>query len=400
MMSALKPGSAGMRVLALAICVAALAGCSTVRGWFGKDGGAGGDANEPAELTDFAATANVAPLWSENVGKGEDRLGIRQGPAVQDNRVYAAAVEGGVRALDLLDGRPAWHFSGDKHMRLSGGPGVGDGLVVVGSLDGDVLALDAESGAEKWRAKVTNEVIAAPAVGGGLVVARSNDGRVTAFDAATGERRWFWVRDVPMLSVRGNDAPVLGPGFVFVGNDDGTLVALSATDGRPLWEQAIAQPEGRNELERMADIDGSPALDGTVLIATSYKGQTMAVDGPTGRPLWAAQQGGAGRVGVASDRVVVSDRTGNVYALDKAGGSTLWMQPGLVRRGLTGVAIHGDYAVVGDAEGYLHWLRLDTGEFAARQRLGRDPIRATPVVLGNVLLAQSIDGRLGAYQLQ
>ncbi|MEK5756989.1 PQQ-binding-like beta-propeller repeat protein, partial [Acinetobacter variabilis] len=81
------------------------------------------------------------------------------------------------------------------------------------------------------------------------------------FDVATGERRWFWVRELPSLTVRGNDAPTLGPGFVFVGNDDGTIAALSLADGRVLWEQAVAQPDGRTELERMADVDGSPVLD-------------------------------------------------------------------------------------------------------------------------------------------
>src|SRR3546814_1043312 len=90
--------------------------------------------------------------------------------------------------------------------------------LVVGSLEGDVIALDAGTGAERWRAKVENEVIAAPAVGQGMAFVRSNDGRVTAFDAATGERRWFWAHDMPLLTVRGNDAPSLGPGYVFVGN--------------------------------------------------------------------------------------------------------------------------------------------------------------------------------------
>lgn len=90
-----------------------------------------------------------------------------------------------------------------------------------------------------------------------LVLVRSNDGRVTAFDAAAGERRWFHAEEGPTLSVRGNAPIVIGPGVVFVGNDSGTLSALALQDGRPLWEQAIGVPEGRTELERMADVDGA-----------------------------------------------------------------------------------------------------------------------------------------------
>jgi outer membrane protein assembly factor BamB len=384
-----------LRGSAVLLCAVALTGCTTVKGWFGGDKKA--KPNEPAELTEISPSASVSKLWSSKVGKGEKRLGAGQGPVVVDGRVYAAAVEGGVRALELQTGRTLWTYDSDLH--LSGGPGAGDGLVVVGSLEGDVIALDAETGAERWQAKVPNEVLAAPAVGQGLVFVRSNDNRVTAFDAATGERRWFWNHDVPSLSIRGNDAPLVGPGFLFVGNDDGTLSALSISDGRPMWDQSVAQPEGRTELDRMADVDGTPVLEGSTIYATSFKRQTMAIDGPSGRPMWAAQHGGAGRIGVASDRIVVSEPGGSVYALDKAGGSALWQQPALARRNLTAPAVQGDYAVIGDFDGYLHWLKLDNGEFAARTRVSRDALRAAPVVADGILLVQDIDGGLAAYQL-
>lgn len=400
MNSNLRPDRSGpktaMRVLLVAACITAMAGCSTVKGWFGgkKDDG---KPNEPLALTDITPTAAVSRLWSASAGKGEARMGVGQRPAVADGRVYAAAVEGGVRAFDLQSGKLVWKYESRKE--LTGGPGAGDGLVVVGGLDGEVIALDAATGAEKWQAKVTAEVVAPPAVGQGLVFVRSNDGRVSAFDAANGERRWFWNRDLPTLTVRGNDAPALGPGVVFVGNDDGSLVTLAMADGRPLWEQTVAEQEGRTELDRMADVDGTPVLDGTTIYTTSYKGQTLAIDGPSGRPVWASNHGGAGSLGNASDRVVVSSAGGTVYALDKSGGNALWQQAGLARRNLTAPAVHGDYAVVGDYDGYLHWLRLDNGEFAARARMGGSTLRATPVVADGILVAQNVDGDLTAFRL-
>lgn len=383
------------RAAVVLLCVVALAGCSTIKGWFGskKDKGP-----EPAELSEFTPSVTVGKIWSAKAGKGEGLLGVRQAPAVADGRVYAAAVKGGVQAFDLQTGAKLWSY--DSDLALSGGPGVGDGLVVVGGLEGDVVALDAATGAEKWKAKVDNEVIAAPAVGQGMAFVRSNDGRVTAFDAATGERRWFWNHEMPLLTVRGNDAPSLGPGYVFVGNDDGTVSALALADGRELWTQVIAQPDGRTELARMADVDGTPVLDGTTLYATSFKRQTLAIEAPSGRPIWAHDSGGAGRVGVAPDRVLVTDPDGIVWALDKNTGTALWSQPAMARRNLTAPAIQGDYAVVGDFEGYLHWLKLDTGELAARERTGRDPLRATPIVADGILIAQDTDGGLTAYRLQ
>lgn len=385
------------RIIAITVLALVLSGCSTVKGWFGKDK-SDAKPTEPAELVDITATANVSKLWNANVGKGEERLGVRQGPAVADGKVYAAAVEGGVRALDLQTGKSDWVYKSEE--RISGGPGAGEGLVVVGTLDGKVIALDAATGTEKWQAKVPSEVIAAPAIGQGLVLVRSNDGRVSAFDVSSGERKWFSNHDLPSLTVRGNAPVTLGPGVVFVGNDDGTLSAMGLSDGRPLWNQVVGIPEGRTELERMADVDGPVVLDGTTVYATSFKKQTLAIDGPSGRPLWERDNGGPGGLGLASGSVVVSDPAGSVWALDKSSGAPLWSNTTLARRSLTAPTVQGDYVVVGDFDGYVHWLRLDNGEVAARERVGGKALRAKPVVADGILLVQNVEGELSAFRLQ
>lgn len=381
----------------------ALGGCSTVKGWFG---GKSGKELKPAELTSFTPTAQAERVWAASVGKGEGLVGGRQGPAVADGRVYAAGSEG-VGAWDLQTGQQAWYFryeaekkkdDGERE-RISSSPGAGDGLVVVGGLEGSVIALDAATGDMRWRAKVGSEVLAAPAIGQGMVVVRSIDGRVTAFDAATGERRWFWQKETPTLTVRGNSSPLLAPGVAFIGNDDGTMSAITLAGGRLLWEQIVSEGEGRSELDRMADVDGTPVLDEVTLYATSFKGQTLAIDGPSGRPLWQHDAGGAGSVGVAADRIVVADPKGTVWALAKGDGSALWQQPALARRNLTAVAVQGNYAVVGDIEGYLHWLRLEDGAFAARARAGDEAIKGAPVVADGLLVVQDTEGRLSAWRV-
>jgi len=353
--------------------------------------------NEPAKLVPFTQTLKVSRVWSASVGKGEERLGVRQIPAIADGRIYAAAVKGGVRALELANGREVWHYR--SKLELTGGPGVGNGLVVVGGLKGEVIALDAATGAERWQAKVTSEVIAPPVIGHGLVLVRSDDGRVSAFEVESGERRWFWTRELPALTVRGNDAPALGQNHVFIGNADGSLVALAVNDGRVLWEQTVADPDGRSELDRMADVDGQPLLDGNLLYASSYKQRTVAIDAPTGRPLWNSEHGGSSRIGLGIDRVVVADPAGTVWALDRSGGSALWQQDALARRGVGGAVVQGDYAVVADLDGYLHWMSLSTGEFVARARAGRDPIKGAPVVVDGLLVVQNVEGKISVWRI-
>lgn len=384
------------RVATLVACVALATGCSTVRGWFSSSDDDKVN-TEPAELVDFQPTANASRIWTANAGKGEGNSGAAQAAFIADGQVYAASVKGGVRAFDLQSGSRLWHH--DSEFRLSGGPGAGEGLVAAGSLDGEVVALDAATGELRWTASVPNEVITRPAVGQGLVLVRSNDGRVTAFDAVSGERRWFWIRDLPPLTVRGNAPVALAPGVAFVGSDEGNLVALSLSDGRVMWEQPVGMAEGRTELERMADVDGAPVVDGNVVIASSYKNVTVAFEGPSGRPIWGAESGGIGGVGVAGDRVVVSDAAGTVWAIDKYVGTSYWQQPALARRSLGPAAVHGEYAVVGDFDGYLHWMRLSDGEFAARERVGRSPITGRPAVADGIMVVQNVDGDLSAWRI-
>lgn len=394
-MTRAMPRTSFRLIAATALAVALLSGCSTVKNLL--DGRGKDHSKDPTPLVQITPSVNVSKLWSASVGKGEEGLGVAQRPAIADGHVYAAAVEGGVSAFDLRSGQSLWRYASE--LPLTGGPGAGDGLVVVGSLEGDVIALDAATGTEKWTAKVANEVLVAPAVGGGMVFVHSNDGRVTALDAGTGERRWFYSADVPALTVRGNGAITVGPGIIFVGNDNGSLTALSMTDGGVVWTAPVAQPEGRSELDRMADVDGPAVLDNTTLYATSYKNHTVAIDGPSGQLMWDRENGGPRGLGLSNSAVVVTDPAGKVWGLDKNTGGSLWQQDGLAYRNTTAPAVQGDYAVVGDLEGVLHWLRLNDGAFAARSSVG-GAISGQPAVADGILVVQTIEGQLAAFALQ
>jgi outer membrane protein assembly factor BamB len=394
-MTQVMPRNSFQKIAVALLSLALLSGCSTVKNLF--DGRGKDKSEDPTPLVQISPSLKISQLWSASLGKGGKDLGIGMRPAIVDGHVYAMAVEGGVSAFDLKTGQSLWHFASD--LPLTGGPGAGDGLVVVGSLEGDVVALDAATGAEKWTSKVANEVLVAPAVGGGMVFVHSNDGRLTALDKGTGERRWFYSPDVPALTVRGSGAITLGPGILFVGNDNGTVTAISMSDGNVVWTTPVAEPDGRSELERMADVDGPAILDNTTLYATSYKNHTVAIDGPSGRLMWSRENGGPRGLGLSNSAVVVTDPAGHVWGLDRNTGGSLWQQNGLAYRKVSAPAVQGDYAVVGDFEGNLHWLQLSNGAFAARAKLS-GAISGQPAVADGILVVQTEEGQLAAFALQ
>ena len=55
--------------------------------------------------------------------------------------------------------------------------------------------------------------------------------------------------------------------------------------------------------------------------------------------------------------------------------------------------------LVGDFEGYLHFLDRDSGEFVARERLGSDRISAAPFVVGDRAFVIDDGGKLVAFRI-
>jgi outer membrane protein assembly factor BamB len=65
---------------------------------------------------------------------------------------------------------------------------------------------------------------------------------------------------------------------------------------------------------------------------------------------------------------------------------------------LTRPAFYGNYVVVGDMEGYLHWLDTDLGAFVARVRADKDGFAAAPFSVGTTLYVLTKKGELIAYR--
>jgi len=185
---------------------------------------------------------------------------------------------------------------------------------------------------------------------------------------------------------------------VLVGYDDGKLVALSLLDGDELWKAAVSIPSGRSELERMADIDGDIGYRDDVVYAANFNGRAVAVDMVTGRMRWARDLSSHSGLSVDESRVYVVDEDDSIWALDRTSGATLWRQDKLLYRSLTAPGSMGDYIVVGDFKGYLHWLSKKDGKLAGRYKAAGVAIESTPVIIDHRAYVLAQNGSLTVLQ--
>jgi outer membrane protein assembly factor BamB len=350
---------------------------------------------KPAKLVDFKPQAAPRIVWRATVGDAGRYL-FR--PALRDGALYATGSDGDLAKFDASTGRRLWQV--DTDARLSGGVGLGAASVLVGSAKGVVLAYDGE-GKQLWRSKVSSAVLSAPVGNETTVVVRSGDSKVFGLDARDGSRTWEYQATAPPLTLRA------APGMVFAGDHavvagfpGGKLLVLNTQTGVLLWETSVATPRGDNELERIADIAGLPLVQPDQVCAVTYQGRIGCYETQRGRQLWVRPASSAGSLSTSGSLLYYTEENGSVVALDRVSGASVWKQDKLFGRKVSAPAAFGDYVVVGDYQGYVHFLSREDGAFVARIRTDGEPILAQPLVLEQTVLVQTAGGGLYAIALR
>ena len=371
-----------------------LGACSTIAGWFDSDDE---DPRQPAELQKIQQTVKIRRLWSAGVGDGQGDGFYRIQPVIDGDYIFAASADGIVRAFERSKGKSLW--KADLDTPLSGGVGVDDDSVFVGSSDGFVIRLDVVSGEELWRSQLSGEILAAPQGNGSVVIVHTYDGKLQGLDYDTGEKLWTYDSNLPVLTIRGTNTPLLRDNVVYAGFANGRVVAFDAQTGAVRWEVRVAIAQGRSEIERIVDVDGTMALVGNELYAASYQGRVVAIDVVNGRKLWQRDVSSFSGVSQGFGNIYVADEDGSLTAYLKNGTGIRWTQGALSYRQLSRPTPVSSYVAVADFEGYVHIISQVDGEFAGRVKADGNGVRADMLSDGNVLYVFGNGGKLVAYEI-
>lgn len=362
--------------------------------WFSDD-----EVNPPKELVEINRQATLRRDWSVNVGNGQGGIYNKLTPAVDGTSVYAASEDGTIVAIDSSNGSVRWRTRLD--LSITGGVGASNGLVMVGTEDAEVVVLNQSDGEIKWRTTVSSEVLSAPQTNGNVVVAQTVDDKLVALDFESGQQQWIYESSLPALTLRGTNRPLFTPaGTVVAGFSNGTLVAVTTRDGVFRWEERVAIPEGRYDIDRVIDVDGDLLLDGSRILASSYQGNLMAFDVATGRIVWGMEASSYHGLARGFGNLYYSDDKGHVVAVRDNSEDIVWENDDLEYRALTAPTAVGNYIAIADFEGYVHLISQVDGTIVGRTQIDKDGVRANLVTANSKLYVYGNSGRLVSLSLQ
>lgn len=162
----------------------------------------------PLDLIDSSNVDRLGLAWDVSTGTAR---GMEATPVVIDGVMYTSGVAGRVYALDAATGSMLWQFEPQVDGKVNRGAccdmvnrgvAVWQGRLYVAAFDGILYALDAASGKVLWQVQTIEDpqrgysVTGAPQVAGNVVVIGNGGaeydarGYVTAYDLVSGEQAW------------------------------------------------------------------------------------------------------------------------------------------------------------------------------------------------------------------
>ena len=255
-------------------------------------------------------------------------------PAIDSGRIYFTSRDGFLYSVSTA-GKLAWRQPLGRDLGphnywdyFLSSPTVHAGTVIVGSGDGSVRSFEARTGRLRWRFDAGARVRSTPAVSDGYVVFGTMAGHVIALHERDGTLAWRFATDGVKRTFEevGNDTTsvfttaAISAGRVFIGARDGNLYAIDLRKGDLLWRTTH---DGSSWIL-------STLADGEHLYVGSGSAQIVqAADPATGKEAWRAETQAAvfSRIAMRGDTLAFTDFAGNVQAIDRATGATLWRFP-------------------------------------------------------------------------
>lgn len=312
--------------------------------------------NSSSNGTDAQSAFQLKKVWVRPTNLTADvgfRKSVRMTPLVLKDRIIQGNGYDGLVAVDRDSGSILWRFNVKGGVE-GGVTSIKENLFFGGN-DGQFYSVSLTTGKVNWSIPVKSETLAAPLIEDGVVYFLTGNNVLHAVDALDGHELWIYSRvDNQSFSIRGASSPIVINGLLLIGFSDGYLVGLDAKSGSLKWETLL------NKNKRFRDIDSTPVIDGEFAYVTGYDSHLYCVRYQTGELAWKSEPGGFGKVLVSGESLFYSSSFGEVIALEKKSGSSIWrykLSEGIA----TSPVLFKGYLAFGESQGAMRLLDLIKG---------------------------------------
>ena len=342
-----------------------------------------------APLPVVSGSIKVEPTWKSQVGITAGHLLA----SVHGQQIALASAQGQLAVIDVLSGRDVWRINLNTPIQAGVG-GDGRRFAVVTQANELVVA---QAGQVLWRQVLPALSYTPPLVAGDRVFVMTGDRAVAAFDAETGQRLWGQQRPSDPLLLR--QAGLLMPlGDNLLVGWGGRMASLNPLTGAVRWETLVGVTRGTNEVERLVDLVAGASRQGNSLCVRSFQTAVACLDGLTGRMLWSRPAQGHQGLDGNEQTLVGVESDGKVLAWQRSTGNQLWTQEVLRFRGLSLPLLFNNAVVVGDQEGWVHFLSPLDGKALQRVATDGSAIMGKPIFAGQMLVVVTRTGGVFGFR--
>lgn len=285
----------------------------------------------PAHRLDHPAGPEEPSLtWRAELGENTAGAGqLLARPVVADGKVFAMDAFGSISAFDAESGALGWRRTHEEldldDSVFGGGLAFDQGRLFATLTTGSVIGLDAGTGEEIWRQRLTLPLRSAPAVADGIVLVLTADNQLYALDQETGQPAWRHAGFFEASGVLGGPSPAVDGGIAVVPYSSAEVFALRLDNGRPLWSDTLERPRRTQALAEIADIDGTPVIDGDRVYVGGRGGQIAAIDMRRGVRAWDADLASVGTPWIAGDFIYLLTERSELVCLVRKNGRIRWV---------------------------------------------------------------------------
>ena len=350
----------------------------------------------PTEIKPYDKKASMELIWENKVGDNEvNNFNL----VFSEEFVIAATSDGSVRKMKINSGETVWKKEFSQKIMIGVGGNIENILFI--AEDGYLWCLDGK-GEAIWKIFVDGEALTTPVINNDKAYVRLANYGILQVDLKQGDVDWRYIHSSPSLTFNGTSSLAFSDGIIYGGFGAGKLVAIHQKSGAFMWEATISQIKGVTDIERLNDVLSQPLINNREIYAASTSGDLTAIDRRNVNTIWTRKISSFKNLAFDGFDIYLTHKSDSLYSLDSKNGKTNWRNADLQYRRVTNPIITGDYVAVGDFDGYIHLLNIESGAIEGRAQITSNvPIGKNIHSMGDdKIIGMDMDGNVFYMQVR